>query len=239
MTSTSSHMSSCVLDEQNFRRCCRLLLQQSEQLNDGWSWEPVQDSEEGYLRKTTLRSVVINSSTVWDLEGSSSESEPYTSCHFRPDQLGHESEQSVPIALDETDTMEDDIDDDDEGDGVCAVTKGSSKVLQYEYHIMYSCSYSTPVLYFRASTLQGRSLSLEEVWSSVHPNFRLRLQNSPLNTISMQDRRVYAACDAGSSGATQASELRVVVAQCGGSCGGSGRHPEVLPAPSCSLHQQH
>ncbi|XP_036941261.1 ubiquitin-like-conjugating enzyme ATG10 isoform X1 [Acanthopagrus latus] len=187
MTSTSSHMSSCVLDEQNFRRCCRLLLQQSEQLNDGWSWEPVQDSEEGYLRKTTLRSVVINSSTVWDLEGSSSESEPYTSCHFRPDQLGHESEQSVPIALDETDTMEDDIDDDDEGDGVCAVTKGSSKVLQYEYHIMYSCSYSTPVLYFRASTLQGRSLSLEEVWSSVHPNFRLRLQNSPLNTISMQE----------------------------------------------------
>ena len=33
---------------------------------------------------------------------------------------------------------------------------------------------------------EGRSLSLEEVWSSVHPNFRLRLQNSPLNTISMQ-----------------------------------------------------
>ena len=50
--------------------------------------------------------------------------------------------------------MEDDIDDDDEDDGVCVVTKGSSKVLQYEYHIMYSCSYSTPVLYFRASTLR-------------------------------------------------------------------------------------
>lgn len=37
-------MSSCVLDEQNFHRCCRLLLQQSEQLNDGWSWEAVQVS---------------------------------------------------------------------------------------------------------------------------------------------------------------------------------------------------
>ncbi|XP_030257563.1 ubiquitin-like-conjugating enzyme ATG10 isoform X2 [Sparus aurata] len=181
MTSTTSHMSSCVLDEQNFYRCCCLLLQQSEQLNDGWSWEAVQDSEEGYLRKTTLRSVVINSSTVWDLEGSSSESEP-------SDQQAQESEQSVPVALDEPDTMEDDTDDDDdEDDGVCAVSKGNSKVLQYEYHIMYSCSYSTPVLYFRASTLQGRSLSLEEVWSSVHPNFRLRLQNSPLNTISLQE----------------------------------------------------
>lgn len=41
-TCSLADMSSCVLDEQNFRRCCRLLLQQSEQLNDGWSWEPVQ-----------------------------------------------------------------------------------------------------------------------------------------------------------------------------------------------------
>lgn len=49
--------------------------------------------------------------------------------------------------------MEDDTDDDEDG-GVCSVSKGSSKVLQYEYHIMYSCSYSTPVLYFRASTLR-------------------------------------------------------------------------------------
>ncbi|XP_073347368.1 ubiquitin-like-conjugating enzyme ATG10 [Pagrus major] len=181
-------MSSCVLDEQNFHHCCHLLLQQSEQLKDGWSWEAVQDSEEGYLRKTTLRSVVINSSTVWDLEGSSPEAEPYTSCHSRPDQQGQETEQSVSVALVDTDTIEDDIDDDDdEDDGACTVSKGSSQVLQYEYHILYSCSYSTPVLYFRASTLQGRSLSLEEVWSSVHPNFRLRLQNSPLNTISLQE----------------------------------------------------
>lgn len=33
---------------------------------------------------------------------------------------------------------------------------------------------------------EGRSLSLEEVWSSVHPNFRLRLQSSPLDTITLQ-----------------------------------------------------
>lgn len=46
-----------------------------------------------------------------------------------------------------------DIDEDDEDDGVCAVSAGSSQVLQYEYHIVYSCSYSSPVLYFRAFTL--------------------------------------------------------------------------------------
>lgn len=42
--------------------------------------------------------------------------------------------------------------EEDEDDGVCAVSEGSSQVLQYEYHILHSCSYSTPVLYFRAFT---------------------------------------------------------------------------------------
>lgn len=41
----------------------------------------------------------------------------------------------------------------DEDDGICLVPEGSSQVLQYEYHIVYSCSYSTPVLFFRATTL--------------------------------------------------------------------------------------
>ncbi|KAE8291507.1 Ubiquitin-like-conjugating enzyme ATG10 [Larimichthys crocea] len=176
-------MSSSVLDEQNFHHCCRLLLQQSEQLKDGWSWEAVQGSEEGYLRKTALRSVVTDSRPVWDHEGSSSESEPHTPCHTGLDQSGL-------VAPVDADSIEGDIDDEeDEGEdeGACTVSEGSSQVLQYEYHIVYSCSYCTPVLYFRASTLEGKSLSLEEVWSSVHPNFRLRLQNSPLNTITLQE----------------------------------------------------
>ncbi|KAM9350189.1 ubiquitin-like-conjugating enzyme ATG10 [Symphorus nematophorus] len=171
-------MSSCVLDEQKFRQCCQLLLQRSEQLKDGWSWEAVQGSEEGYLRKTALRSVVIDSNPVWDLEGSGSESAP-------------DQDESVPVDPSDADSITGDIDEaDDEADedeGVCTVSEGSSQVLQCEYHIVYSCSYSTPVLYFRASTLEGRSLSLEEVWSSVHPNFRLRLQKSPLNTITLQE----------------------------------------------------
>ncbi|XP_041805700.1 ubiquitin-like-conjugating enzyme ATG10 [Chelmon rostratus] len=174
-------MNSCVLDEQNFRHCCQLLLQQSEQLKDGWSWEVLQGSEEGYLRKTALRSVVIDSSPVWNQEGSGSESELHTSCHSWP------KEQSVLVGLLDADSIKGDTDDEDEDDGACTVSEGSSQALQYEYHILYSCSYSTPVLYFRAFTLEGRSLSLEEVWSSVHPNFRLRLQKNPLNTITLQE----------------------------------------------------
>lgn len=165
-TRNRNEMSWCVLDEENFQHCCQLLLQQSQQLRDGWSWETVQGSEEGYLKKTALRSVIIDSSSVWDQEESS------TSCDSWPDQHTQEKEQS---------------EDEDEDDGVCTGSEGSGQVLQYEYHILHSCSYSAPVLYFRVFTQEGRSLSLEEVWSSVHPNFRCRLQSSPLNTITLQE----------------------------------------------------
>ncbi|XP_023117430.1 ubiquitin-like-conjugating enzyme ATG10 [Amphiprion ocellaris] len=170
-------MSSYVLDEEKFHHCCQLLLQQSEQLRDGWIWEVVQGSEEGYLRKTALRSVTLDSESAQKQEGSGSDSEPHTSCPSSVEPHGQEGEQP--------DCIKDDTDDDDAG--ICTVTESSSQVLQFEYHILYSCSYSSPVLYFRAFTLEGRSLSLEEVWSSVHPNFRLRLQNSPLNTITQQE----------------------------------------------------
>ena len=63
--------------------------------------------------------------------------------------------QSFIVDSVDADSIKGDIDedDDDEGDGVCMVSEGSSQVLQYEYHILYSCSYSAPVLYFRAFTL--------------------------------------------------------------------------------------
>uniref|UniRef100_A0A8C6LM83 Ubiquitin-like-conjugating enzyme ATG10 n=1 Tax=Nothobranchius furzeri TaxID=105023 RepID=A0A8C6LM83_NOTFU len=157
----------CVLDEEDFRRCCRLLLQRSEQLRDGWSWEVVQGSDEGYLRKTALRSVP----------------DPQTStCSSRPKQSKEEPDCASSLV---PDSGRGELDEED--DGSCIVSEGSSVVLQYEYHILYSSSYSTPVLYFRAFTLEGRSLTLEEVWSFVHPNFRLCLQNSPLNALSQQE----------------------------------------------------
>ncbi|KAK5859371.1 hypothetical protein PBY51_020931 [Eleginops maclovinus] len=176
-------MSLCVLDEENFHLCCQLLLQLSEQLGDGWSWEGGQGSQEGYLRKTALRSVVIDSSSVWDYEGGWSD----TSCQSQSEQQEGEQEQAAVDASADTNSIKGDLEEQDEDDGVCVVSAGSSQLLQYEYHILHSCSYSTPVLYFRTCTQEGRSLSLEEVWSSVHPNYRLRLQSSPLNTITLQE----------------------------------------------------
>ncbi|XP_053739645.1 ubiquitin-like-conjugating enzyme ATG10 [Synchiropus splendidus] len=161
-----------LLDEKTFTRCCRLLLQKSEQLRDGWSWEPVQGTEEGYLRKTTLKPSVLCSCS--DLRKSGSDPELH-------DQVSLDA-ACVPGITG--------IDDEDDEDGSACRAPGCSQVLQYEYHVLYSCSYGTPVLYFRTSTLEGRSLSLEEVCNSVHPSFRTRLQLSPLNTITQQEHPV-------------------------------------------------
>lgn len=171
-------MSCYELSEENFHHCCRLLLQLSEQLEDGWSWETVTASEDGYLKKTELRSVVLDSSLVWDHEGLSLEEEPDAVCDWTPQQQEQQEEMCDVVAPGDLDA---------EDDSVCLVAASSRKVLHFEYHVLYSSSYSTPVLYFRVSTLEGRSLSLEEMWSSVHPSFRRRLQASPLNTITLQE----------------------------------------------------
>uniref|UniRef100_A0A3Q2WTU4 Ubiquitin-like-conjugating enzyme ATG10 n=1 Tax=Haplochromis burtoni TaxID=8153 RepID=A0A3Q2WTU4_HAPBU len=155
-------MSGCALNEKEFFSCCQLLLQQSEHLRDGWSWEAVQGSEEGYLRKTVLRSVVADC------------------CDAQKQKEAASQQERTQVKLEQRDGG-------DEDDAVCMLSEGSSHVLQYEYHILYSCSYSAPVLYFRAFTLEGRSLMLEDVWSSVHPNFRHCLQNSPLTAITQQE----------------------------------------------------
>ncbi|KAK1879580.1 Ubiquitin-like-conjugating enzyme ATG10 [Dissostichus eleginoides] len=153
-------MSLCVLDEEKFHLCCQLLLQLSEQLGDGWSWE---GGQEGYLRKTALRSVVIDSSSVWDYEGGGAD----TSCPSRSEQREGEQEQANVDASADTDSIKGDMEDEDEDedDGVCVASAGSSQLLQYEYHILHSCSYSTPVLYFRACT-QAMDLSPLSLYSA-------------------------------------------------------------------------
>ncbi|XP_039458553.1 protein FAM110B isoform X6 [Oreochromis aureus] len=177
-------MSGCALNEKEFFSCCQLLLQQSEHLRDGWSWEAVQGSEEGYLRKTVLRSVLADCYDAQKQTETASDSVSPVSAH--PIQELQQQERTQPVVA--TCFHSDGIigDDGDEDDAVCVLSEGSSHVLQYEYHILYSCSYSAPVLYFRAFTLEGRSLTLEDVWSSVHPNFRHCLQNSPLTAITQQ-----------------------------------------------------
>lgn len=175
-------MSCCFLDEEDFRVCCRLLLQHSDSIRDGWIWEEGQDPGEFYLRKSSLGPGRVRTCSNQDQLRAGSGPDQLTPI-LTTDQQDSELDQvSFPAVA-----FDDGVTEDDDDEGVCCVSESSSEVFQYEYHILYSCSYRTPALYFRASTLEGRSLSLEEVWSRVHPNYRLRLQHSPWDSITQQE----------------------------------------------------
>ncbi|XP_009985697.1 PREDICTED: ubiquitin-like-conjugating enzyme ATG10, partial [Tauraco erythrolophus] len=73
--------------------------------------------------------------------------------------------------------------DDSQVAGVCA----TEEVIRYEYHVLYSSSYQVPVLYFRACFLDGRPLTLDEIWKSVHACYQARLLEGPWDTITQQE----------------------------------------------------
>ncbi|NWI89851.1 ATG10 enzyme, partial [Pitta sordida] len=76
--------------------------------------------------------------------------------------------------------------DDSQVSGACT----AEEVVRYEYHVLYSSSYQVPVLYFRACFLDGRPLTLDEIWRSVHACFQDRLQQRPWDTITQQEHPV-------------------------------------------------
>ncbi|XP_061477864.1 ubiquitin-like-conjugating enzyme ATG10 isoform X3 [Rhineura floridana] len=63
----------------------------------------------------------------------------------------------------------------------------TASVIRYEYHVLYSCSYQAPVLYFRACFLDGRPLTLDEIWKSVHECYREQFWQGPWDTITQQE----------------------------------------------------
>ncbi|XP_032331329.1 ubiquitin-like-conjugating enzyme ATG10 isoform X2 [Camelus ferus] len=69
-------------------------------------------------------------------------------------------------------------------------TATATEVIKYEYHVLYSCSYQVPVLYFRASFLDGRPLTLKDIWEGVHECYRMRLLQGPWDTITQQEHPI-------------------------------------------------
>ncbi|KAJ8414877.1 hypothetical protein AAFF_G00024000 [Aldrovandia affinis] len=151
------------LEEETFRHSCRQFICHSRALDDGWSWEEVEGSDEGYMKKSILgvgRTAPPPALDWCSRPGEDMDTRPWT---------------------------EQVLEDEDEDEEQVGGDKETSSVIRYEYHVLYSCSYQTPVLYFRASTLDGRSLSLEKMWDNVHPNYRQRLLQGPWDTITQQE----------------------------------------------------
>ncbi|XP_060752283.1 ubiquitin-like-conjugating enzyme ATG10 isoform X3 [Tachysurus vachellii] len=119
-----SIISKYYLDEKAFYICCKLFLQHSAVIKDGWSWAKVKGGEEDYIKKTAI----------------------------------------IPGRLSSLHNQKAD-------DGINALT-GADEV---------------PTLYFRASTLDGQPLSLDEVWKNIHPNYRQRLLQGPWDTLTQQE----------------------------------------------------
>ncbi|XP_072462333.1 ubiquitin-like-conjugating enzyme ATG10 isoform X3 [Notamacropus eugenii] len=75
-------------------------------------------------------------------------------------------------------------------DSEVAGPAAASEVIRYEYHVLYSYSYGVPVLYFRASFLDGRPLTLKEIWDGVHQFYKARLLQEPWSTITQQEHPI-------------------------------------------------
>ncbi|XP_072514744.1 ubiquitin-like-conjugating enzyme ATG10 isoform X2 [Salminus brasiliensis] len=83
--------------------------------------------------------------------------------------------------------IEDQVDDD--ASTACAVCVMQDVIL-YEYHVLYSSSYQVPILFFTVSTLDGRLLSLEELWNTIHPAYKKQLLQWPWDTLTQQEHPI-------------------------------------------------
>ncbi|GFR99723.1 ubiquitin-like-conjugating enzyme ATG10 [Elysia marginata] len=59
--------------------------------------------------------------------------------------------------------------------------------LTYEYHVVYSESYSVPVLYFNTFTPDGKLLPLDDVWNLCPEHYQAHIKENKWSTLTQQE----------------------------------------------------
>ncbi|XP_072024965.1 ubiquitin-like-conjugating enzyme ATG10 isoform X2 [Amphiura filiformis] len=153
----------------SFDEFCRnvdAFLKLSDQSKDGWQRSTFEDSSHQLTPYMVKKNVLRHSVT------SQREVIPDTN-----------------TVLSTEDSTEDQLVEDDTGTAAAekTLTESSSEFHQYEYHIVYSSSYSVPVLYFTACKSDGKLLSLDEVWQAIPEYYQTRLQHQRWTFITQQE----------------------------------------------------
>ncbi|XP_018412712.1 PREDICTED: ubiquitin-like-conjugating enzyme ATG10 isoform X2 [Nanorana parkeri] len=154
-----------VLGEEKFRYFCLEFVKHSQSVEDGWEWKNVQGSDDGYLRKSCYQTRPVSSEQK---QWKKSDEEDEQASAVTVDGFHEEEDESLVIAQEAQET----------------------EVIHYEYHVLYAISYQVPVLYFRASFLDGRPLTLEEIWNRVQGCYKPRLLHGPWETITQQEHPI-------------------------------------------------
>ncbi|XP_065199383.1 ubiquitin-like-conjugating enzyme ATG10 [Sycon ciliatum] len=150
---------------QQFLLSLKFLVSKSDEYGDGWQ-KKISARSEVYAMKEIIQNMTVT---------------------------GSSSRRHDPV-LELNDTIDgglsDDDDEEEDASTLCSASPDLAtavKTVRYIYHVVYSTSYQVPVLYFNAYTLEGKLLSLDEIWAAVPDHFQARLKDERWTFLTQQE----------------------------------------------------